>query len=1048
MLIGNNSKYLLKKTQAKSKMFEYDVPLEEHIKVESNAIEILLIAVGVIGNMSKKLWESESTLIVSNDDKKELEFSSRFFDALFQSRLELSHQKYYLLLGSISYYFSDMIGSSMVLARGLDFADDFESSGIAFVIQYLLSGNNNPLDFSILEGRYRDGLSELVNDYDSFLNKNINVNFKKFEKLKKQVYAEGTNRELLLIDALLAIFKKKILNSALYLMPIFSDTTQEKWHEQLIYQRGLKELWPAQINFGTSGVFNGASGVIQMPTSSGKTTSIALTIQTAFLAQRTNLSVIIAPFRALCKEISDDLEKYFKQDSNFVLTQLSDIPDSDELFEAIDLYEGNMQIVILTPEKFLYLLRNDRTILEKMGLVIFDEAHLFDEASRGANYELLLSTIKLYLEEAKRDVQKLLISAVIPNSAELNSWFNGNNGVVISDNTIKSSEKTIAFSDWIGKENSSTGVLHFVNPENINEEEFFVPRVVEVSRLKRKHRERKDRFFPEYEKTSDLGIYYALKLNHNGGIAIFCATKISANNILKRFLDINERGYDISSLSRNCKDNENEKMARLVEVNYGIENNIYKAVREGVFVHHAGISNGIRNAVEYAIKNNLSKCVVCTSTLAQGVNLPIKYLIVSSIYQAREEIKVRDFHNLIGRTGRAGKYTEGSIIFSESNIYSRRNQPKERWKFDRYSRLLDTSNSEKCSSNLLKIVQEVTFREGNINYSIPFKSLLEVRYANKDNYSRILKNWRKTLQNYQYGLATFEENLFIFENSLEAIENYILDFQSLSLDEEYNIEKILSQTLGYHLASDEEKVELANLFEIIQKYVKSNISEKNISSFSKAQLGVFKAENLREWVVENSGLLISAKNELEVIILIMPQLIFYSENKILKNIIQQDELTKIAQKWIEGESYYNILQYCNWNNLSIKDNRRQKSKQRELALEDIIDICDNGFGYSAIMVVNAIAEFISDIFPENTDIEEVFNCLGKKLRYGLFNKKEILVYELGFSDRILSQRIAEIISPYKVEKLSVKSSIKENKSSIAKILVDFPTYFNYMLSNM
>lgn len=1028
-------------------MYEYDVPLEEHIKVESNAIELLLIAVGVIGNVSKKLWESESTLIVSNDDKKELEFSSRFFDALFQSRLELSHQKYYLLLGSISYYFSDMIGSSMVLARGLYFDDDFESSGIAFVIQYLLSGNNDSLDFSILEGRYKDSLSELVTDYDLFLNNNINVNFEKFEKLKKQVYAEGTNRELLLIDALLAIFKKKILNSALHLMPIFSDTTQEQWHEQLSYQKRLKELWPAQINFATRGIFKGVSGVIQMPTSSGKTTSIALTIQAAFLTQRTNLSVIVAPFRALCKEISDDLEKYFKQNSNFVLTQPSDIPNSEELFERINLYEENMQIVVLTPEKFLYLLRNDRTILEKMGLVIFDEAHLFDEDSRGADYELLLSTIKLYLEGTKKDVQKLLISAVIPNSEELNSWFNGSNGVVISDNAIKSSEKTIAFSDWIGKANSATGVLHFVNPENIEEEEFFVPRVVEVSMLERRPRERKERFFPEQAKTNDLGIYYALKLSHNGGVAIFCATKILANTILKKFLNIDERGYDISSLSRNCEDNENEKMARLVELNYGRESDIYKAVRKGVFVHHAGISNGIRNAVEYAIKNNLSKCVVCTSTLAQGVNLPIKYLIVSSIYQANEEIKVRDFHNLIGRTGRAGKYTEGSIIFSDSNIYANRNQSNGRWKFDRYSRLLDASNSEKCSSNILKIVQEVTFREQNDNYPIPFKDLLEIRYTDKDNYSSMLENWRKELKRYQYGLVTFEKNLLIFENSLEAIENYILDFQSRSLDEEYNIEMILNQTLGYYLASDEEKVELTNLFEMIQKYIKSNISEQNIPSFSKAQLGVFQAEKLREWVAENSGLLILSKNELEVMILIMSQLICYSENNTLKNVIQQGELTQIAEKWIKGESYYNILQYSIRNNISIKDNRR-KDNQRALTLENIIDICDNGLGYSAIIVVNAIAELISDIFPDNTEIKEIFNCLGKKLRYGLFNKKEILIYELGFSDRILSQKIAEIISPFKVEKLSVKSAIKENKSLIANILVDFPAYFNYMLSNI
>ena len=55
MLIENSSKYLLKKTRAKSKMFEYDVPIDEHISVESNAIELLLIAIGVMGNTSNEL---------------------------------------------------------------------------------------------------------------------------------------------------------------------------------------------------------------------------------------------------------------------------------------------------------------------------------------------------------------------------------------------------------------------------------------------------------------------------------------------------------------------------------------------------------------------------------------------------------------------------------------------------------------------------------------------------------------------------------------------------------------------------------------------------------------------------------------------------------------------------------------------------------------------------------------------------------------------------------------------------------------------------------
>ena len=1047
MLIEDHSKYLLKKTRAKSKMFEYDVPLDEHIDVESNAIDLLLITIGVIGNSSNNIWKSETVpIIVSEEDQKELEFSSRFFDALFQSKLELRHQKYYLLLGSIAYYFSDMIGSSMVLSQKLEFGDNFGSSGIAVLIEYFLKGKQDKPDIELLNGKYQDELMRLLTDYELYFEQKRDVDFTFFEKLKNKVYSEGTSRELLLVDALLAIFKKKILHSPQNLMPGFSNISSEVWHEQLGVQEKITELWPAQIKFGIEGVFDGNSGVIQMPTSSGKTTSIALTIQSAFLSGRTNLAVVVAPFRALCKEISDDLGSYFKANSNFVLSQLSDIPNTEELFGTIQLHEEKMQVIVLTPEKFLYLLRNDHTILERMGLVIFDEAHLFDDGSRGADYELLLSTIKLYLD-GKKDIQKLLISAVIPNPEELNNWFNNGSGQIIADNTIKSSEKTVAFSDWGESGKSKNGILHFINPENMNEEEFFVPRVVETSNLEKKGKERKQRRFPEYGKTSDIGIYFSIKLIHNGGVAIFCPTKVVADNILKRFIEIEERGYDISTLSRFCKHNEHEKVGRLIEHNYGTENEIYKAALRGIFVHHAGISNGIRNCVEYAIKNNLSRCVVCTSTLAQGVNLPIKYLIVPSFYQAGKEFKVRDFHNLIGRTGRAGKYTEGSIIFSDSTVYPQRFQDRNRWKFEKYTHLLETGNSEKCSSNILKIVQQVSFKEGAITYTVPFKVLVEFRYSDKASYRETIEEWRKVLQSYKVGLETFEERLSILENTLEAIENYILESFAASSESEQDIKVILGQTFGYFLANDEEKRELIHLFELVQEYILNNISENDISIFSKAQLGVFQSEELNNWVLSKVELFNSSENEQDLIRLIFPQLIRYSENNSIKKVIQEEEIANILMKWIAGESYFSILEYCKQNRVTVKDNR-PKAKQRDILLSDIIEICDNGFGYSAIMVVNAIAEIVAAVVPNSDVIRKKLNLLSQKMRYGLPDKKAILVYEIGFSDRVVAQRIGEVLFVLNLNKANIKSTIKENKVTITEILSAYPSYFEHVLSEL
>lgn len=192
MLIENSSKYLLKKTRAKSKMFEYDVPIDEHISVESNAIELLLIAIGVIGNASNELWDFNGfPLKVSEDSKKELEFSSVFFDALFQSKIEQNNQDYYILLGAIAYYFCDKVGSSIVLASELDDTIDFDSASIDRVILAMLSDEMAGFKLDSLNKKYKNELSEIVSTYISYFTGNTEIDVSVFNSFKNRLYSEG-----------------------------------------------------------------------------------------------------------------------------------------------------------------------------------------------------------------------------------------------------------------------------------------------------------------------------------------------------------------------------------------------------------------------------------------------------------------------------------------------------------------------------------------------------------------------------------------------------------------------------------------------------------------------------------------------------------------------------------------------------------------------------------------------------------------------------------------------------------------------------------------
>lgn len=78
-------------------MIEFNIPPEQHIKVEENANQLLLISVAAIGNISATILSNEigykHALL---EHKSELEFASRYFDAFFNSAMEPNYNYYYV----------------------------------------------------------------------------------------------------------------------------------------------------------------------------------------------------------------------------------------------------------------------------------------------------------------------------------------------------------------------------------------------------------------------------------------------------------------------------------------------------------------------------------------------------------------------------------------------------------------------------------------------------------------------------------------------------------------------------------------------------------------------------------------------------------------------------------------------------------------------------------------------------------------------------------------------------------------------------------------
>jgi POLQ-like helicase len=207
------------------------------------------------------------------------------------------------------------------------------------------------------------------------------------KRVRDDVYLFGSPTELLYADVCVGIAKKRLQNAARYVLPVYSQLAEDSWSDALNKPTFMKELWPSQHLFGERGLLQGRSAVVQMPTSAGKTRAIELVLRSSFSSGRATLAVVVAPFRALCTEITAWLRNAFRGE-NIVLNELSDAMQIDysallaELLGAEQASQVTVtaarHVIVVTPEKLLYVLRHNPELATAIGVVIYDEGHQFD----------------------------------------------------------------------------------------------------------------------------------------------------------------------------------------------------------------------------------------------------------------------------------------------------------------------------------------------------------------------------------------------------------------------------------------------------------------------------------------------------------------------------------------------------------------------------------------------------------------------------------------------------------------------------------------------
>lgn len=378
----------------------------------------------------------------------------------------------------------------------------------------------------------------------------------------------------------------------------------------ILRSQSIEEFYPPQSeSVGTT--LAGKNVVLAMPTASGKSLVAYLGILKSVM--KGGKALYIVPLRALASEKYEDL-KAFERLGMKVAISIGDFDSADPTLEKFD-------VIIATSEKADSLLRHRTHWLERLSVVVADEVHLMNDPGRGPTLEITLSKLKQINPRA----QIIALSATIKNSQEIADWLKADH---IS-------------SDW--------------RPVPLKEGVYFDKAILFSDNSRREIETRG-------EKMDSLVID---SLKEGGQVIVFVNTRRSAESMASKL-----KRYTVNALTpEEMKESEAlaRKVVRRQDEPTSIGYRLSQCVESGCAFHHAGLTNEQRKTIETNFKKGILKVVTATPTLAAGINLPARRVIIRDLRRFDENfgnvpIPVLEIKQMSGRAGRPQFDKEGEAV--------------------------------------------------------------------------------------------------------------------------------------------------------------------------------------------------------------------------------------------------------------------------------------------------------------------------------------------------------------------------------------------------
>ena len=383
---------------------------------------------------------------------------------------------------------------------------------------------------------------------------------------------------------------------------------------QLLDYLNIKELYPPQKE-AIDVIEKNESLLMSVPTAAGKTVVAYHALMKA--VNEGKKGIFLVPLRALAWEKVTELRDICKNILNGAKIGVS-VGDFDKV-RGLSKYD----IIVATSERADSLIRHNPSWLTEVGCLVSDEIHLINDSNRGPTLEVTLSKFR----EINPNIQIIGLSATVSNSKDVAKWLGAT--LVESDFRPVPLKKGICIDNEIEWDGS------------------------EFKRI-------------DIDGTEGIAID-----NLPDQCLVFVNTRRSAEAQAKRLgMLIGKRLT--SEETEALKTYTNELKSGADEVT-SVDSNLTKLIERGVAYHHAGLTNRQRQLIERGFREKRIKALCATPTLAAGVNLPAKRVIIrdltrwDSSFQSNQPLPVLEIQQMLGRAGRPGFDVDGEGVLIAKN---------------------------------------------------------------------------------------------------------------------------------------------------------------------------------------------------------------------------------------------------------------------------------------------------------------------------------------------------------------------------------------------